>query len=68
MSAPIITRDLIVAHTRALRLPGVARVFEGLARQRVLTSGKRASRRRCRLACAHSAVTARHAARGDDSQ
>jgi DNA replication protein DnaC len=33
MSAPVITRDLIIAHTRALRLPGVARVFEGLARQ-----------------------------------
>ena len=32
MSA-IVTRDLIVAHTRALKLPGVARVFESLARQ-----------------------------------
>jgi DNA replication protein DnaC len=33
MSVPVITSDLIVAHTRALKLPGVARVFEGLARQ-----------------------------------
>jgi IstB-like ATP binding protein len=33
MSAPVLMRDLIVAHTRALKLPGVARVFEGLARQ-----------------------------------
>ena len=33
MSVPAVTRDLIVAHTRALKLPGVARVFEGLARQ-----------------------------------
>ena len=28
-----IARDLVVAHTRALKLLGVARVFEGLARQ-----------------------------------
>jgi len=27
-----IARDLVVAHTRALKLPGVARVFEALAR------------------------------------
>jgi hypothetical protein len=33
MSAAAVTRDLIVTHTRALKLPGVARVFEGLARQ-----------------------------------
>ena len=33
MSAPTIVRDLVVAHTRALKLPGVARTFEGLARQ-----------------------------------
>src|SRR6185436_20371605 len=33
MTAPVITRDLIVAQTRALKLPGVARTFEGLARQ-----------------------------------
>lgn len=33
MSAPTLTRELIVAHTRALKLPGVARVFESLARQ-----------------------------------
>ena len=26
-------RDLVVAHTRAVKLPGVARTFEGLARQ-----------------------------------
>jgi DNA replication protein DnaC len=32
MSAAV-TRDLIVAHTRALKLPGVARTFESLARQ-----------------------------------
>ena len=28
-----LTRDLIVTHTRALKLPGVARTFEALARQ-----------------------------------
>src|SRR5687767_307939 len=33
MSAPGIVRDLVVAHTRALKLPGVARTFEPLARQ-----------------------------------
>ena len=33
MTTAVITRDLIVAHTRALKLPGVARVFESLARQ-----------------------------------
>jgi hypothetical protein len=33
MSAPTMVRDLVVAHTRALKLPGVARTFEGLARQ-----------------------------------
>jgi DNA replication protein DnaC len=33
MSAAALTRDLIVTHTRALKLPGVARVFESLARQ-----------------------------------
>src|SRR5436189_1604789 len=33
MSAPTVVRDLIIAHTRVLKLPGVARTFEGLARQ-----------------------------------
>jgi DNA replication protein DnaC len=33
MSAPAVTRDLIVAHTRALKLPGIARVFERVARE-----------------------------------
>lgn len=33
MSAAALTRDLIVTHTRALKLPRVARVFESLARQ-----------------------------------
>ena len=33
MSAPTVVRDLVVAHTRVLKLPGVARTFEGLARQ-----------------------------------
>jgi hypothetical protein len=32
MSAVVI-RDLVVAQTRALKLPGMARTFEGLARQ-----------------------------------
>ena len=32
MSATL-TRDLIATHTRALKLPGIARTFEGLARQ-----------------------------------
>jgi DNA replication protein DnaC len=33
MSAPLVVRDLVVAHTRVLKLPGVPRTFEGLARQ-----------------------------------
>ena len=33
MSAPTMVRDLVVAHTRTLKLPGVARTFESLARQ-----------------------------------
>lgn len=33
MSAPIVVHDLVLAHTRVLKLPGVARTFEGLARQ-----------------------------------
>src|SRR5258708_33030540 len=33
MSAPLIVRDLVLADTRVLKLPGVARPFEGLARQ-----------------------------------
>lgn len=33
MSAAVLARDLILTHTRALKLPGVARVFESLARQ-----------------------------------
>src|SRR4029453_11602780 len=28
-----VTRDLVVAHTRALKLPGIPRVFESVARQ-----------------------------------
>jgi DNA replication protein DnaC len=32
MSATL-TRELVVAQTRALKLPGVARAFDGLARQ-----------------------------------
>ena len=33
MSTATLTRDLVRTHTRALKLPGVARTFEGLARQ-----------------------------------
>ena len=33
MSAGTIARDPVLAHTRALKLPGVARTFEALARQ-----------------------------------
>ncbi len=33
MSAATLARDLVVAQTRALKLPGVARTFEALARQ-----------------------------------
>jgi DNA replication protein DnaC len=33
MSAEIVVHDLVLAHTRVLKLPGVARTFEGLARQ-----------------------------------
>ena len=33
MSTAALTRDLIVAQTRALKLPGIARGFEALARQ-----------------------------------
>jgi DNA replication protein DnaC len=33
MTTPVVTHDLIVTQTRALKLPGVARTFESLARQ-----------------------------------
>ena len=33
MTAAALTRDLVVTQTRALKLPGAARVFESLARQ-----------------------------------
>ena len=33
MSTSPLTRELVVAQTRALKLPGIARVFDGLARQ-----------------------------------
>ena len=33
MTAAVVTRDLIVTQARALKLPGVGRVFESLARQ-----------------------------------
>jgi hypothetical protein len=33
MSATTLARDLVVAQTRGLKLPGVARTFEALARQ-----------------------------------
>jgi DNA replication protein DnaC len=33
MSAATLARDLVVAQTRALKLPGIARTFEALARQ-----------------------------------
>ena len=33
MTAATLARDLVVAQTRALKLPGVARTFEALARQ-----------------------------------
>jgi hypothetical protein len=33
MSVPLVVRDLIVAQTRVLKLTGVTRTFEGLARQ-----------------------------------
>jgi DNA replication protein DnaC len=33
MSSATLTRDLIVAQTRALKMPGIARVFDSLARQ-----------------------------------
>ena len=33
MSSATVTRDLIVAQTRALKMPGIARVFDSLARQ-----------------------------------
>jgi DNA replication protein DnaC len=33
VSTPALTRDLVVAQTRALKLPGIARGFEALARQ-----------------------------------
>ena len=33
MSASLLTRELVVAQSRALKLPGVARVFDALARQ-----------------------------------
>ena len=33
MTTAVVTRDLVIAHTRALKLPGIARGFESLARQ-----------------------------------
>jgi DNA replication protein DnaC len=33
MTTAVITRDLIITQTRALKLPGIARVFESLGRQ-----------------------------------
>jgi hypothetical protein len=33
MSAPNLGRDLVIAQTRSLKLPGIARTFEALARQ-----------------------------------
>jgi hypothetical protein len=33
MTAATLARDLVVAQTRALKLPGVARTFEALARK-----------------------------------
>jgi hypothetical protein len=33
MSAPTLGRDLVVAQTRALKLPGIARTFDALAHQ-----------------------------------
>jgi DNA replication protein DnaC len=33
MSSATVTRDLIIAQTRALKMPGIARVFDSLARQ-----------------------------------
>jgi hypothetical protein len=33
MTATALTRDLVVSHTRALQLPGVARTFARLARE-----------------------------------
>ena len=37
MTTAAVTDDLIVTRTRALKLPGVARVFESLARGRHTT-------------------------------
>ena len=39
MSAPTIVRDLVVAHTRVLKLPGVARTFEGWPAKRATPTG-----------------------------
>ena len=33
MSAATLARELVVAQTRALKLPGIGRTFEALARQ-----------------------------------
>jgi DNA replication protein DnaC len=33
MSTPTLTRELVLVQTRALKLPGIARTFDGLARQ-----------------------------------
>jgi hypothetical protein len=40
MTAATVTRDLVVAQTRALKVPGVARVFESLARQAPTPTGR----------------------------
>ena len=39
MSAGTIARDLVLAHTRALKLPGVARTFEALPVKRAMRIG-----------------------------
>jgi len=40
MSNATVTRDLIVAQTRALKMPGIARVFDSLAAKRAMPTGR----------------------------
>ena len=56
MSAPTVVRDLVVAHTRMLKLPGVARTFESWLGKRATATG------RTRTICTRSSAPSRRRA------
>lgn len=48
MSAATLTRELIITHTRALKLPGIARTFEGWRGKRAMRTGRtKTTSRKC---------------------